>query len=170
MIGLLGNTYYFVIFGTKLQWLVDEYLSIFISTRNAIFVAFYFVSVGVWIAERKEKGKVLKEKKKIAIVWYCLFILETYLVKNCQSADDKSMFISFLILIPILFSVIVESNVRIKSAKLFRSYSTGIYFTHKAVIHVWLLALTMVVLNWEKLKNLFLCLQVVLLLVVLLIK
>ena len=55
LIGLLGNSYYFLIFGTKFQWIVDKYLSVFVSTRNALFVALYFVSAGVWIAVHKTK-------------------------------------------------------------------------------------------------------------------
>lgn len=34
LLGLLGNSYYFLVVGTKIQWVVDQYLSIFVSTRN----------------------------------------------------------------------------------------------------------------------------------------
>ena len=77
-------------------------------------------------------------------VLYCLFVLETFVVKNYSSADDKSMFIAFLVLIPALFITVEESNLKVKNAKLLRSYSTGIYFMHKAVIHIWLLAFSLI--------------------------
>lgn len=53
------------------------------------------------------------------------------------------MFISFLVLIPSMFVVIASNDSRINNAKALRSYSTGIYFMHKVVIHVWLLIFTL---------------------------
>ena len=128
LIGLLGNTYYFLVAGTGLQKIVDKYLTVFVSTRNAVFVALYFVSAGVRIAEYIEKNGSFKVKRWHTAVLYCLFVLETFVVKNYSSADDKSMFIAFLVLIPALFITVEESNLKVKNAKLLRSYSTGIYF------------------------------------------
>lgn len=147
LIGLLGNTYYFLIAGTGLQGLVDRYLTVFVSTRNVVFVALYFVSAGVWIAERIEKKGNFEAKRWHTVVLYCLLVLETIAVKNCSSADDKSMFIVFIVLIPALFVTVEESNIKVKNARLLRSYSTGIYFMHKAVIHIWLLAFALI--NFE---------------------
>lgn len=143
LLGLLGNSYYFLVVGTKIQWVVDQYLSIFVSTRNALFVALFFVSSGVWIATHRVQIEKIRRKKYYVTILYGLLILEVFLIRNCRSADDKSMFISFLALIPSIFVVIATNDSRIKNAKDFRSYSTGIYFMHKAVIHVWLLIFTL---------------------------
>lgn len=144
LVGLLGNTYYFLVAGTGLQGLVDRYLNIFVSTRNVVFVALYFVSAGVWIAEHIEKNGNFKVKRWHTVVLYCIFVLETIAVKNCSSADDKSMFIAFIVLIPALFVTAEESNLKVKNARLLRSYSTGIYFMHKAAIHIWLLVFALI--------------------------
>lgn len=138
IVGLLGNSYYFLIDGTRYQCIVDNYLAIFVSTRNAIFVALYFVSIGVWIASRVENSAISGKNNWSVIVLYSIFVFEAFLLRNCRSADDKSMFLTFLILIPVLFTTIKNCNCKIKNAKKLRSYSTGIYFMHKAVIHIWL--------------------------------
>lgn len=143
LLGLLGNSYYFLVVGTKIQWVVDQYLSIFVSTRNALFVALFFVSTGVWIATYRTQIEKIRRKKYYVIILYCLLLLEAFLIRNCRSADDKSMFISFLVLIPSMFVAIASNDSRINNAKALRSYSTGIYFMHKAVIHVWLLIFTL---------------------------
>lgn len=139
VVGLLGNSYYFLIYGMSVQKIIDRYLDIFVSTRNAVFVALYFVSAGVWLAVHENWVKEIKRKKVIAISAYIVYFLEIYLIRDCKSADDKSMFLSFLILIPLLFIVVIDSDLTITKAKVLRSYSTGIYFMHKAVIHIWLI-------------------------------
>ena len=83
-------------------------------------------------------------KKVIAISAYVVYFLEIYLIRDCKSADDKSMFLSFLVLIPLLFIVVIDSNLTTTKAKVLRSYSTGIYFMHKAVIHIWLIVFAVI--------------------------
>lgn len=142
--GLLGNSYYFLIYGMSAQKIIDRYLDIFVSTRNGVFVALYFVSAGVWIAAHENWVKRIKGKKIIAISAYIVYFLEIYLIRDCKSADDKSMFLSFLFLIPLLFIVVIDSNLTIAKARALRSYSTGIYFMHKAVIHIWLIVFAVI--------------------------
>lgn len=143
-VGLLGNSYYFLIYGTKVQRTIDCYLDMFVSTRNAFFVALYFVLMGVWIAAHENWVKEIKGKKVIAISAYVVYFLEIYLIRDCKSADDKSMFLFFLVLVPLLFIVVIDSNLTTTKAKVLRSYSTGIYFMHKAVIHIWLIVFAVI--------------------------
>lgn len=137
LVGLLANTYYFVIEGTAIQNSVDVYLNIFVSARNGIFVGLFFVAVGVWIANHI---KYHSKKSLICVtaIAYVAFVAEVCVTKEFDSADDKSMYLMFVVLIPAMFMCIAKISLKIRKAKLLRSLSTGIYFMHKAMIHVWL--------------------------------
>ena len=137
-IALLMNSYYFLIEGTWIQRFVDFYLRIAVSARNGLFVGFIFMSLGVVIAKFENE---IKRKNKLPIYCVCFFsymslLVEIYLLQGRKTADDHSLFLSFLLLIPSLVITLLYNNVPISEriAKLFRNLSAGIYYLHRCLL------------------------------------
>lgn len=139
VIGLLANTYFFIIKGTAWEGVVRTYLEIFVSSRNVVFVGLFFVSIGVWIADSAEYYFDNRFVWLIFVISLSAFICELVFTKGKPAADDKSMYLSFIILIPSMVTILCSSTLKLKISRLLRRYSTGIYFMHKAMIHVWLI-------------------------------
>lgn len=135
--GLLANTYYFLIVGSPIQSVIDWYLCVFVSSRNALFVGLFFVATGVTIAKYE---RIIEKRTALGalVLFAALFVMELTLIRGSVSADDRSMYIAFVGLIPAIVTVLIKSDIKIKCAKELRNYSTSLYFMHKAVIHVWL--------------------------------
>lgn len=132
---LLCNNYYFVIEGTAFQKIVDIYLKIFVSGRNGIFVGLFFVSMGVYIAERTNKGIKLSGVKStiLLVISYILLVIEIFLIKGNTYKDDHGLFIMLMIVVPQL--LICSMNVKASlDTRIIRNYSVGIYFMHAFII------------------------------------
>lgn len=138
LVGLLFNTYYFVVEGTVLQRVVDTTLQTTISMRNGLFEGLFFVSAGMYIAQRSCNGAMISRKKNMAIliISYLLLITEIVLTRKLTHADDHSLFISFIVVIPSLFIFLSQlPPLRRKiDTKILRNYSSGIYFSHRFVL------------------------------------
>ncbi|MBR3319638.1 acyltransferase [Candidatus Saccharibacteria bacterium] len=140
LVGLLFNTYYFVAEGTSLQRIVDAILQIASSMRNGLFEGLFFVSAGMYIGQRDHEKKTISKKKNliILITSYLLLIAEIFLTRKLLHADDHSLFISFIIVIPSLFIFLSQlPPLRRKiDTKILRNYSSGIYFSHRFVLGI----------------------------------
>lgn len=136
LFALVCNTYYFIIAGTQLQKVIDSMLLIIKSARNGLFEGVYFVSVGMYIAKLSESKLISNTKNNIVfIISYMLLIVEILLTKNLQHRDDHSLFITYAILIPSIFIFLTQFNLNIDSKRI-RSFSTGIYFSHRFVLGI----------------------------------
>ena len=85
---LLCNSYYFVTASNSvLRSIIDNYMNIFISARNGIFVGLLFVAIGGIIYKMEYDGIEIFKNKKIIITIISLFclIIEVSIVKmNCH--------------------------------------------------------------------------------------
>ena len=135
------NSYYFLVNGIWLQKIVDLYLKITTSARNGVFVGFIFIGIGVCLAKYKEK---LQEKRGqivcliVMIVSYIILIGEVIFIRGKKTADDHSLLLSFLLLIPSMVWVMLCFNVHIKReyAILCRNLSAGIYYLHRGMLSI----------------------------------
>lgn len=132
IVGLVFNTYYFVVNGTPLQALVDSILQFAHSMRNGIFEGMFFVSVGMYAAELQAERKINRSMNFIAlIVGYILLLVEIVLVKDLLHADDDSLFLAFVMVMPSLLLFLSDlPSLKMNTTSL-RNYSTGIYFSHR---------------------------------------
>ena len=132
---LLCNNYYFVIENTFIGKIVDLYLKVFVTARNGVFVSLFLV-IGLLFAKYQNKINNIS-RKKIGILTFIslvLLFIEVYLTKNCNFMDDRSLYISFIFYIPLLF-MLASSYTSNKDSSMCRNLSTGIYFTHCVTIH-----------------------------------
>lgn len=140
-IALLMNSYYFIIEGTGLQRYADIILKITTSARNGVTVGVLFMGLGVWIAKKGERIYSEQWKKRsIAafLLGYAGLIGETVLIKGRTVADDHSLFLSFLILLPALVILLLNCRIPIplEWSELLRHISTGTYFLHRFLLSV----------------------------------
>lgn len=142
---LICNSYYFLIEGTALQTIVDLYLYIFASARNGVFVGFLFMGLGIWLSQNFNDG----EKRRVSLIGlmisFITLTIEVTYVYGKNFADDGSLFLSFIILIPSLFVFLTTLNSGINetiSANA-RKLSTGMYYLHIPVLSVLTLGSTM---------------------------
>ena len=68
-----------------------------------------------------------------SLILYILLIVEVILTKNYTHADDHSLFLTYVILIPSLLIFVKQFNINVKT-HLLRNYSTGIYFVHRFIL------------------------------------
>lgn len=135
MFALLANNYYFLLLGSPFQNIIDLYLHLFISARNGFFVGFIFLAIGIFCS----KINISPRNSVVLAVFFglCLFI-ETIFLKGKVFADEGSLFLSHLLLVPTLFLALKNINFCIKYelSLLLRNLSTGMYYLHKPILFV----------------------------------
>lgn len=139
-IALLMNSYYFLIEGTKIQRIVDIYLKITTSARNGIFVGFIFMAIGVSMAWADETQK----ERRVGLYWLLLtvsfigLLAEVIYIRGKNTADDHSLFLSFLVLIPSLVKILLNYEIPMKKERaiLCRNLSVGIYYLHRIILSI----------------------------------
>lgn len=137
IIGLLFNTYYFIISETSFKTIAMSYNNIFLTSRNVLFVGFPLIFLGLvtkWIIHN------FRITKKFSIIIYIfsffIYILELLLVKGLPHMDDNSMFLSFYILIPSLVIMASKNNIKNLKGNNLRYLSTFIYYHHFFLVMV----------------------------------
>lgn len=138
---LLMNSYYFLTEGMWIRKAIDFYLRIAVSPRNGFFVGFLFMASGVLLAKHEEKitgKKSVKTAVLLAILSYSGLIAETAFIQGKKTADDHSLFLSFIILIPALVVILLHYNIPVikKQAVYCRNLSAGIYYLHRASLAI----------------------------------
>lgn len=132
-VGLLGNSYAFLLnnFPALLQ-LRENYIELFFTTRNGLFTAPLFLSLGWWILERKS----------LPAIKTCMFGLGTAAILLAGEILWLSKYKTqqeLFVMLPVasLFLVCIALQLQIKDlgmCKLLRSYSTLIYLVHPIII------------------------------------
>lgn len=143
-LGLLCNSYYFIAEGTVIQPLVDQYLHYFFTARNGLFVGFIYISIGFLCARRylEHDGQLFSGKKQAMLCLvgtYFLYLIEVYMVHGGKRADDGSMFLLHLILIPVLFFTLLywEPNIKPTTSLMLRNLSTGMYLLQRPLLIIY---------------------------------
>lgn len=132
---LLCNGYYFVALESPLiQNIIDNYMHIFISARNGIFVGLLYMSLGIYAGNIEARCKSLPNQryKRYLIISYLIYLVEIIISRNRAFVDDQAYFI----LTPVVafFLVMYAKNFTFNfDTKRLRNYSVGIYFLHPNV-------------------------------------
>lgn len=131
LFAMVSNTYYFLIQGTWFQNVVDNYLQFFISSRNGLFVGFFYVAIGNCLT--RIKSMPLSTNIFLLLLGMGGLTLETTLIRGKSYIGDHSLFFSLLVLVPALFTLAKSKNCN-KDSKKIRNLSIGIYVLHKPVL------------------------------------
>lgn len=142
---LICNSYYFLTEGTILQKVVDIYLYYCVSARNGVFVGFLFLGLGIWLSnviENLNKNNKLKYSVVGLFISFITLITEVSFVYGKNTADDNSLFISLIVLTPSLLLLLtcIKFNISDTISVYARNLSTGMYFLHRPVLSVILIA------------------------------
>ena len=139
---LLMNSYYFLTEGSGIvRKAIDFYLRIAVSPRNGLFVGFLFMELGVLLA--KYEGKIAQKKTvklciPLAVFSFLMLVGETAWIEGKKTADDHSLFLSSVVLIPMLVIILLHYNIPLKKERAVscRNLSAGIYYLHRASLAV----------------------------------
>lgn len=136
-IGLLGQDLFVLIRPLSEYegfWTVlSKFYGVIGTTRNGVFEGFLFVAAGTLLARRKKKHEAKK-----SFVLFCLSLLlltaESALASLFDTRLEYDMYIMLVPCAYFLFETALGIGVKCpKLCRLFRSYSSAIYFTHMLV-------------------------------------
>ncbi len=137
---LVCNSYFWVIKDTKLGTLVEIYLKVFISPRNGILSGFVFMAIGFLLADLRLEMWVKKRMKSTMLLLIASAFtlgLEVALVYGKEVGDNASLYISQLILVPVIILIVLNLNLKSNLPyAAFRNYSQGIYYCHMACVYI----------------------------------
>ena len=128
LIALLCNNYYFLIENTFMNKIINTYMNVFITPRNGILISIFMV-LGLKLSDIKDR---FNNKNKLiisSIILFIILVIETLLIRNNSFLDDRSLYITFIIFIPILFILFTKFKSN-RNTTLIRNLSTGLYFMH----------------------------------------
>lgn len=140
MFALICNNYYFVVENTPIASFVITYLKYCISARNGLFVGVVYVALGM------KCYSIIHSKTHInkcffislTIVAFIIYIIEIVLlhINNAYWLDDGSLYITQLLLVPLLFlcSVLFSAKIPNTTSITLRNLSTGMYFLHRPIL------------------------------------
>ena len=136
LFALISNNYYFLVENTFVGNVILKYREIFISERNGIFEGLLFVSLGVIVYNYFHKNKINYKKCGVMIILaYSLFVTEVFLIKDKTSLPDGSLYLIFIILIPLIVAFFTRFSTH-KKFVILRHFSTGFYFLHYSIIRI----------------------------------
>lgn len=140
---LLCNNYYFLIEDTFVDRIVIDYMNVFVSARNGLFVGLIFVLLGIMIYPIY-KQFYNKNSKMLLLILLILnsiiYFVEILLIKDEVFLDDGALYVSQLTLIPLLLLVLLIFNKKngnvhtISNSIVLRNLSTGIYLLHRPIL------------------------------------
>lgn len=135
IIGLLGDSYFGIIKNTSIEGVINIYNNIFINTRNGITFSVPFVTLGALIA----KGVIKIRKKYINIYligFSILFVVEACLLNLNNIPIDTNMYISLVLLVPVIFVWLLNMNVQIseRTSNILREMSLWVYCVHETIM------------------------------------
>ena len=135
---------------------IDLYFSLFITTRNGLFISFTFVAIGMLIAQKDRENQL---KISVHGVIFCGLI---YVFKVKKSLLDGGAFLSQVLDLPIflfMFGMIISGcskiNLKGRFYEILRGMSVTIYF-----VHMYFVAFCSLVLfknDYHNFKSFFIC-------------
>lgn len=128
---LLCNNYFFVVQGTAFEPYIQVYMNLCISARNGLFVGFVYLAIGFYIAKKQ-----MNISNLLVIGAFVLYLLEIILLKNKAFLDDSALYVSQLIVVPIIFVKSLNMTLKISNqfSLMLRNFSVGIYLLHRPII------------------------------------
>ena len=100
---LLSNNYYFLLNHqlANLKIYIDNYLSMFITARNGIFVGFFLITLGIKTHELYIKKIFIKKLfPGIFVLFFLLYIFEIKQLSNLYFSDDGALYLTHILVIP----------------------------------------------------------------------
>ena len=136
-IGLLGNNYYHLIYGSPLCKYFDLFIKLTRTTRNGVFVGFPYVGIGILIGKYWDeiiKRISIGKASVLVVLSYGLLYFECMYLQGKQTLDDMSLYISYLFLIPsiMIVAALIGDGAKINT-RTFRYLSTSIYLIHSPI-------------------------------------
>lgn len=134
---LLCNNYYFVAQAAGWNGAVDLYMNLFITARNGVFVGFFFLALGikVWELYSADAGDDRLRRRLILACVVLLYAAEIYLTRNCAYLDDRALYLTHILLLPLLLLCIVDVRLPVSddASVRMRRASVWLYFSHRFV-------------------------------------
>ncbi|MFD2308057.1 acyltransferase family protein [Enterococcus termitis] len=131
------ETYYAYIKNEQVKHFFDQYIRIFITTRNGLFFALIFVAMGFFIWDYREKFASYQKYSGKLVVLAALLLLGEGLVVYKNSGIDKNFMFSLIPLVLVLFwwSLTIAVNKAVDVRRL-RELGKYYFFLHPLCI-VW---------------------------------
>lgn len=137
-IGLLSGNYYFIIKDTFMESVFSSYDKIFLTTRNGLFYGLPFVSFGFYLAYYKSIKEINYSHVLVTIIIsFIVLVAEAFLLENKISGETSNMYISTIVLIPMLVLYLSKYKKEKPDWSSLGKYSVGIYFTHQFINYVY---------------------------------
>ena len=130
---LLCNNYFFVVQGTLFEPYIQVFMNLCLSARNGIFVGFVYMVIGLFIAKKN-----VHIPRCCVIISVVVYLLEIYFLRYKATLDDSALYISQLLLVPVVFikSSRFSLNISDATSLMFRKFSIGVYLLHRPVISI----------------------------------
>lgn len=147
VLGLFGDTYYGLITSLFdvpfIGNLLSLYFQIFDTTRNGLFFAFFFLSLGMFLSENK---LLLNKRKSLLFGMGSVFMLliETFILNKFNLPKDYNI---YLFAIPVcLFCFLYFKTIKLKDNNIYiymRKISSLIFYGH-----MWIFQLVIIISNF----------------------
>ena len=141
---LVCNNYFFVVQGTFLEPYIHVFMNTCVSARNGVFVGFVYLAIVFFVARKNTNVSV-----PFVIIALLVYFIEILWLKNKASLDDSALYISQLLVVPIIFIKALNFSVNISDETslmlrnfsvgmylLLRNFSVAMYLLHRPVISV----------------------------------
>ena len=124
----LTETYFGLFSNTMLSGILESYYNTFYTSRNFLFFALFYVSLGCYIYEYQRNIKYLFSK---CIILLIVLVSEGFIVKHYQVALDYNMYITNILLTYYFVNYLlnIELHLNINYINL-RIYGVLLYFSH----------------------------------------
>ena len=125
LVGCSGNTYIHIL---KLEEFWQPYLSIFISTRNALFFAPLFLGIGALLKDSDRIRLQLKHAILLTILFGVIYVSEVLTVLNLDPGNkDYSFYVSLPFIVFFLLYLLFHTNCKSRNTLGIRQFSTFLY-------------------------------------------
>lgn len=134
---LLANTYYFLVENTWVGQIINLYMKIFISARNAIGVGILYIGLGIWISSENNPLRQWNTKRIVSMccILFIIYYIEVTITYGKHVLDDSSCFIVLPLFSMMLFLLIQRTYVPVSREQSFeiRKLSVYLYCLHPAI-------------------------------------
>lgn len=135
---LLCNNYFFIAKDTVLEPYVRVFMNVFISARNGIFVGFVYLAIGFGLGANPKINTSPQKTLLWSTLCMALYLIEITLLKNRSSMDDSALYISQLLLVPLILFYGTQMSLPIHPQKclMLRNFSVGMYLLHRPILSI----------------------------------
>lgn len=138
LIGLLFNTYAFLLSGTDLEFINSFFVSNFNNNSNVIFLGFFWFGLGYYF-NKYGSLKILNSRFKrilIIIIGFVLLYFEIRVVKgHLDVVANYEYYFAHLLIIPALVVGLLNINLKFNT-RILRKLSSMMYYTHFIFIYL----------------------------------